>query len=204
MPTPTFDSDVYAEGQEYKDDARLVVQFFTEAVKNEAKSAEAGRAIFDEVAMVRIMTPGSRDVMVTRAGKNYPLRFPRQWERFQANQSQIADGTPLEQVPFLSVGQIAELKACNVYTLEQLANLADSVAHKFMGAQKMKQLAVAYLEAAKEAAPFTKLMDELEKRDAQIAVLQQQVAQLAAAQAQAAKPEVSRPAPPKAPVRATA
>jgi hypothetical protein len=191
MPTPTYDGAVYDDHTVHEEDKRLLVQFYNEAVKNATKSAAEGRPVFDEIPHVKIITPGSRDVMVTRATVNYQQRFPRQWDQFVRMQTQSLEGTPLEQVPFLTVGQIAELKALNVLTLEQLANLSDSVVHKFMGAQKMKQQAQNYLDAAKSAAPMTQLMAELEKRDAQIAALQQQVEALVAA---AKKPPTAEPA----------
>lgn len=188
MPTPVYDGAIYDDQSIHEDDKRLFVQFYMEPVKNAVKSAAEGRPIFDEVPMVKIITPGSRDVMVTRANAQYQQRFPRQWEAFQRNIAQTVDGTPLEQVPFLTVSQVAELKALNVLSLEQLAGLSDAVLHRFMGAQKMKQQAQTYLDAAKSAAPMTQLMAELEKRDAQIAALQQQVEQLVAAKKATAEP----------------
>jgi hypothetical protein len=182
MPTAAYDGAVYDHSNQYEDDKRLLVMFFREAVKNEVKSAEAGRPIFDEVDMIRVITPGSRDVLVTKANQHYKDRFPKHWDLYQRKQEQIGDGTPLDQVPFLTVGQIAELKALNVMTLEQLAGLADNVAHRFMGFNDMKRKAQQYLEAAKSAAPITKLNEELAKRDAEIEALKQQMAQLIAAQ----------------------
>jgi hypothetical protein len=188
MPTPVYDGTIYDDQSIHEDDKRLFVQFYMEPVKNAVKSAAEGRPIFDDVPMVKIITPGSRDVMVTRANAQYQQRFPKQWEAFQRNIAQTVDGTPLEQVPFLTVSQVAELKALNVLSLEQLAGLSDAVVHKFMGAQKMKQQAQTYLDAAKSAAPMTQLMAELEKRDAQLAALQQQVEQLVAAKKATAEP----------------
>lgn len=178
MPTPTYDGTIYDDSTVHEEDKRLFVQFYYEAVKNETKSAAEGRPIFDEVPMVKIITPGSRDVMVTKAGKNYQMRFPKQWEAFLKQGEQTVNGTPLEQVPFLTVGQIAELKALNVQTLEQLANLSDTVMHRFMGANKMKQQAQAYLLAAFDNAPLATMQAELEKRDARISALEQQIEML--------------------------
>jgi hypothetical protein len=179
MPTPTYDGSVYDTNNVYEEDKRLFVQFFHEAVKNEVRSAAEGRVIYDEVPMVKIITPGSRDVMVTKASQTYRDRFPKQWEAFiKAQDQQNISGTRLELVPFLTVGQIAELKAMNVMTLEQLANLSDTVMHRFMGAHKLRQQAKAYLMAAFEAEPITRMQAELDKRDAEIAVLKQQVAAL--------------------------
>lgn len=188
MPTPTFDSDVYTEENQYKDDGKLLVQFFMTPVKNEVKSAQEGRPIFDEKPMVRIMVPGSKDVTVQRATEQYQLRFPKQWERFQKHQEQVADGTPLDQVPFLTVGQIAELKALNVFTLEGLAGMPDSTAHRFMGFNQMRDKARAFLEAARGLAPITQLQAQLDEMKNQNQVLARQVEELtAAAKAAAAK-----------------
>jgi hypothetical protein len=180
MPTPNYDGAMFDQPQS-EDDKRLYVQFFMEAVKNETKSAAEGRPIFDEKPLIRIFTPGSRDVMVTRATPQYQARFAAQWAKFQQSQEQAVDGTPLEQVPFLTVGQVAELKAINCITLEQLAGMADSLAQKFMGSHQLRQRAKDFLEVAKSAAPMTQLRAELEERDNKISVLERQVAELVAA-----------------------
>lgn len=194
MPTPTYDGASFEDDQLYEDDKRLGVQFYYEAVQNKFKSDQEGRPIFDNVAMVRIFTPGSRDVMVTKANENYQRRFERQWERFLKNQTESQEGTPLEQVPFLTVGQIAELKAVNCFTLEQLAGMSDTLAGKMMGMSGLRQRAKALLQAAADEAPLTRMQQELEKRDNQIEVLQRQVAELVAA----SKAQASAKVPQKA------
>jgi hypothetical protein len=181
MPTAEYDGVVTSDSVQSEDDKRLFVQFYMTAVKNESKSAEEGRPIFNEVAMVKIITPGSRDVLVNKASQTYKERFPAQWDRFQRKLTPAQEGTPLEEVPFLTVGQIAELKALNVFTLEQLAGIADTHSRHFMGFNSLKQKAVAYLESAKSAAPITMLKNELEKRDAEITTLKDQVAKLMSA-----------------------
>lgn len=177
MPTPTYDGVVTSELDESAEDKRLLVQFYFEAVKNEFKSAQEGRPIFDDVPMIKIITPGSRDVMVAQANERYQTRFPRHWEAFQKKMSQVVEGTPLEQVPFLTVSQIAELKAVNCLTLEHLATMSDQNAAKFMGMNGLRQKAKDYLEAAKSAAPLTRLQAELAKRDNEIEVLKNQLAE---------------------------
>jgi hypothetical protein len=178
MPTAEYEGKVFEEDQQYEDDKRLFAQFFTEAVHDKVSSEREGRPIFREVPHIRIMTPGSRDVMVNKANETYKRRFPKQWERYQKQLEQVQDGTPLEQVPWLTVGVIAELKALNCFTLEHLAGMSDVQMSKMMGMTGYKQKAVAFLQLAKETAPFTQMQAQLEERDTQIAVLQQQVKQL--------------------------
>src|SRR5262245_10732606 len=103
MYTPEYDGVVTSESIQSEADKKLFVQFFMIAKKNEGKSALEGRPIFDEVPMVKIITPGSKDVMVNKANETYQARFPLQWERFKKRLEQSQEGTPLEEVPFLTV-----------------------------------------------------------------------------------------------------
>lgn len=181
MQTPTFDGVLFDHDNQYEQDNKLFVQFFTFAKQNNFKSEQAGRPIFDEVECVRIMTPGSRDIMVAKATMQYQMRFPKQYAAFKAGKDQPLEGTPLEEVPFLSVGQVAELKAINVRTLEQLAYMPDNLAQQVMGNFAIRQKAQALLESNKEHAPAKLLEAELAKRDKDLADLREQLAALTAA-----------------------
>ena len=149
-------------------DRKLFVVFHRGFVVNEAKSAEAGRPIHDDVDLITIRVPGQRDSVVHRVNYTHQQRFPRQWAAFKNNSEQLGSGTQLSEVPWLTPAQIADLKASNISTVEQLAEMADANAHVFMGFHGLKQRAQAYLDAAAGAAPALKLQAELEKRDAEI------------------------------------
>lgn len=190
MTTPVFDGVVYDHNNQYELDNRLFVQFFVQAVQNNFKSEQASRPIFDEVEMVRIMTPGARDVFVSKASVQYQMRFPKQYAAFKAGKELPLEGTPLEEVPFLSVSQVAELKAINVRTLEQLANMPDNLAQQIMGNFGLRQKAQNYIAIAKDQAPTMQLQGELEKRDIEIKALKEQMALLLQNQAQAKEKSV--------------
>lgn len=177
MPTPVYDGETFDQAQS-EDDKRLFIQFFMQAVKNEFESDKQGRAIFNDVAMIRIITPGSRDVMVNKASAVYQRRFSRQWEQFLKQQEQQVDGTPIEQVPFLTVSQVAELKYLNCLTLEQLAGMSDTVGSRIMGFNKMHQQAQDFLAAAKNMAPISQLRAEIAEKDNKIEVMQRQLDEL--------------------------
>jgi hypothetical protein len=181
MPTAAYDEKVFEEDQQYEDDKRLFVQFFIEPIKNETASEKAGRPIFDEVPCIRIMTPGSRDVMVQKVNESYKRRFPKQWDRFEKQQEEVVDGTPLTQVPWLTVGIIAELKAVNCHTLEQLATMSDTAMSKMMGMMGFRQKAQNFIAAAKETAPFTQMQAKIEERDNEITLLKSQLVEMQAA-----------------------
>jgi hypothetical protein len=188
MPTPVYDEPNYTD-EPNKDDEKLFVMFYPEAVQNKVKSDAEGRPIFEQRDMIRVITPGSKDILVNKATENYQRRFAKQWDRYKRNMQQTPDGTPLDQVPFLSVTQIAELRALNVMSLEGLAGMADTVAHRFMGFHEMRTKAQKYLDAAKSAAPITALQSQVDDLKSTNEVLQRQIEALMAANEAKAKKE---------------
>jgi hypothetical protein len=170
----------FEDSQQADADKKLFVIFYKDAIKNEPKSVEAGRPIFDEFDIVKIMTPGSRDTFTGLADEGYQQRFPQQWARYKAGRDAIQSGTPLNQLPWLSIGQVAEFNAVNCHTVEQLVGMPDALSQKFMGHHAVKQKALAYLEAATAAAPTHKMQAELAKRDETIAELTKAVEALVA------------------------
>src|SRR5213080_426079 len=164
---------------QFKGDENLRVNFSLYPHFNQDKSNKEGRPIYDDVEYITIMVPGQTDIIHRKAWRLDFERFPKQYAAFKNNQDQdAASGTPLRVLPWLQGSQVKELEYFNVRTIEQLANLADSVAGKFMGAQALKQRAKDFLTAAKEAAPLTAMRAELDQRDSKIEVLERQVATL--------------------------
>lgn len=171
----------FEDGQQSEADKKLLAMFYNDVVKNEAKSIEAGRPIFDNVTLIRIITPGSRDTFVGDATLEYQRRFPQQWARFKAGQDQSeGSGTPLNMLPWMQPNQVAEFKAVGCHTVEQLVGMSDAISQKFMGHHQIKQRAQEFLDLAKENAPQLRLKAELEKRDEEIKELKAAVAALTA------------------------
>lgn len=180
--TPTYHDDIYEDGNMYIHDDKLIAFFHIEAVKNQTKSDEQGRLVCDDIEHITIITPGQRDTLVTEVTDHYRRRFSKRYEAWKARQEAPAEGTPLTEVPWLTKSQIAEFNWMHVKTVEQLVNLSDAVAQKFMDFHKIKARAQRFLDAAKEAAPDLKLEAELAKRDEELAELKAQMATLIAAQ----------------------
>lgn len=182
-----FDEQYMQEQNVWAADARLFVKFYKKAVQNKSKSDEAGRPIFEERIYIKIFIPGDKNTCIdTEMNAEYERRFGERYKRWLKEQEtgQI-EGTPLEAVTWLTVSQVAEFKALNVHTVEQLAEMADGYGHNFMGIQEIKRRAKAFLEASKGEAANTKLTAELTKRDEEIAALKAQVGALVQAQAKA-------------------
>jgi hypothetical protein len=160
-------------------DAAIVALFRNGTVKNEAKSAEAGRPIFDDREECQLRYPGSKNVGVYPAtgfshwatdphsGEQvkvtYAERFQRQYRQFKEHSTQTKIGTPLTEVTFLTEARRAELRALNIYTVEALAAI-DGLELKNLGfnGRELKNQAVEYIEDAKVKAPTTQMIAELE------------------------------------------
>jgi len=168
----------------FSQDKRLHVTFYSRAVPNRFRTQEEGRPVYEQKDYIRLMVPGDRNYELdVPATDHYQQRFPDQWTRYKRGLSESMDGTPLESWPALNVAQVAELRAMNVTTVDQLAVMPDQLAQKMMGNFKLREKAQAFLEAAKGTAQASKLEAELKKRDDDIAQMREQIAVLTAASA---------------------
>lgn len=177
----------------FAQDGALAVRFKMGAIYSPAKSKAAGRAVYDDIEMIRIDVPGQADHVERPAWDGDRARFPKQYAAFKEGRDALASGTPLSVWPVLRPSQVAELAARKVHTVEQLAAMADVDASKFMGMHGIRQQARDFLEAAKGAAPMTALRAELETRDSEIAALKAQMAELVRASAERAESEGAPP-----------
>ena len=163
--------DPVAFDNRFAGDSKLYVVFHMSAVKNGFRSEQEGRPIFDDIPHCRIHIPGDKTLVIDEpVTDEYKRRFPEQWEKFQKGLTQSPEGTPLEQWPQLTTGQVHEFKALNVFTVEQLAGMSDSSAQRFMGGHDIRRKAATFLKVAKDSAEAQRLVTvnaELEGRLAQ-------------------------------------
>lgn len=193
MTLPSYEESAVMDAgtiARYAMDKKLMVNFYVRAVQNTFKSAQEGRPIFDEVEFVRIIIPGDTKTLIdTKVNAEHRARFAEMYDRFKKGLAQATSGTPLEVWPQMTVGQVAELKAMHISTVEQLADLPDALAQRIMGSHQLRQKAQAFLDAAAGDAKNSKMAAELEKRDVEIAALKGQMQQFLAAQAKSSKKE---------------
>jgi len=173
----------YEDGKQYADDDKLRVRFDVRAVKHEYESTQQGRPIFYNQEYIEIVIPGSRDVSIFPLDDHYKRRFAKAYAKWKAEGGgeQTINGTLLAELPWMTKSQIAELNYFNVQTVEQLAEMNDTNATKFMGNFKLRERAKNFLAAAAGEAPALKLQHELEQRDSQIEVLNRKIEELTAA-----------------------
>jgi len=175
-----------------------ILRFYYDSAKNEGATKHAGRAIFDTVLYVDVITPGqqasipafeveriwadqSKEVIgttdVSRRGPKYD-EFREQVEKFKAGTG-VNDlgGTPLKQWPRIDRGLAASLAALNVHTVEQLAGISDgnlqNIGH---GGRELREQAKAFLAQAVGEAPVSQLTDQVSNLTSENQRLQQALA----------------------------
>lgn len=165
------------------DDSGLVVQFYEDAVEDEAASLLAGRPVCKPREMVRIFIPGDKSTVVDEPVQDeHRGRFPRQYAQFKAEEEQVPEGTPLSEWPLLNVAQRKELKLNGFHTVEQVAQVSDQTISMAgpSGAtlDKLKAHAKAYIERAAGGQVERKLQEENRELRSEVETLKAQVAEL--------------------------
>ena len=180
--------------------SRLVVFFHKKAKKNNFRSEQEGRPIFDDVIYIKKMVPGDSLSIIDRpmyeSDKN---EFPLQWAHFQNRQSddQMVSGTPLIEWPILTTAQAEELRGLKFYTVENIANASDSQLQRIgmlagMSPHTFRDKAKLFINKAKDIAEESKREEELAnlreenakikaETDAKLAQMQDQMAAILAA-----------------------
>ena len=122
----------FAAGRQGGGRGDCVPQFYMRAVRDAARSETEGRPVFGEAAYVRVLVPGDRNSIVDRRVTEHDReRWPGRWAAFLAKRERPA-GTPIEHWPYLTVARVAELKALEILTVEQVAE-ADEAARARIG-----------------------------------------------------------------------
>lgn len=181
IPVPRPDESRYAY------DNRLYVEFYRKPMQHDAKSRDAGRAIYDEIDYIRIHTPGDKSSVIERPVTAMDAeRFAERYNKWKAGQEEAVSGTPLTAMPGMTPGKVEEYRFFKITTIEQLAEAADNLGQKFMGFQGDKARAKAFMEVAANNAPIEKMNAALQERDAtieqlnsRIDAMQQQLGKLA-------------------------
>lgn len=153
-------------------------------------SRKAGRPIFTDLEVCELHFPGDKqhkpvfpahsfagwgeDEYGNAEKITYAMKYNEQYLRFKEGRAQVADGTPLSELPFLTEGKRMELKALKIYTAEQLAALdGPNLKNLGQGGRTLKDQAQAFIETAMNSAGSVALAEEN-------TLLRQQIAELKA------------------------
>lgn len=167
----------------------LATRFFVMPVKNEEKSVQEGRPIYDDVEMVEVRVRGDRNNISHKpVDADIKRRFAQAYQAYKMDAEVLTSGTPLKEWPHAGAALVEEMKHLGFVTVEQLAEANDSVCQRVPGLAGLKQRAAAYLLLAKGAAPLEKMQAQLEEEKSKREVLEAQVAELSKLLAAKEKP----------------
>jgi len=166
------DFDV-ADFENPQDTKGVYGKFYWHPKKDEDASATEGRPIFKEVEYIEIIAAGNANNIIRRPATDMDKRrFSKTYSMFKEGDSEQLVGTPLSEVTWIGVAQIEELLYRKVRTVEQLAELNDSVCAGSPGLFDLKRKAMKYITKAQGDAPFTALAKENDELKARIAALE--------------------------------
>lgn len=170
-------------------DPHLAIRFFMKPVKDEEATRREKRPIFKDVEYIAVrwssdqkreLEAPAHDAHRMRRGsledgggwETWAESYPVQYEQFKAGKAQSLNGTPLSEAPFLTEARREELRALNILTVDALAKLDGTPLQRLgIDGRKMKDQAVAYLNAAASTALVESQSEEMEAMRQQIAEL---------------------------------
>ena|SRR5271166_471025 len=160
-------------------DNRLAVRFLLHPFIDHKRSEEEGRPIYVDSEMIEIKIPGSRDVLVRSVTEEDKLRYAKMYEHFKTTATEIINGTPLTEFPFITSADRKELEYFNVYSAEQLVGMADGYIDRMRGNMRdLIKKVKAHMENAKDTAFLTKVTQENENLKREIELVKTQMKQL--------------------------
>lgn len=183
-------------------DSVMIARFYIRAVKNNFKSKQENRPIFEDKIYCEYYPAGNTLLKMNVPSTSYhERRFMKQWMFFKSNQQgdQREIGTPLSQWTILSPSDVENLKGLKFNTIDQVAGCSDLQLQSLgmgiagMAPHVLRARAQAFLGAAqdtklpqKQAEEIEILKKEMKERDEKHAKEMAEIKAMISAQ----KPEV--------------
>lgn len=130
--------------------------FLMETVLDDAESAKQCRAVYTDLERVRINIAGDPfSAPVHPVDDFYKARFADAYEHWQRTRTRRVNGTPLKHWPPATPVQIKELEAINVFSVEDLASIADVHLGRIPDGREWRKKAEDWLRIAEKMAAET-------------------------------------------------
>lgn len=152
---------------------------------DQQKTIEAGHEVYVDAVFVKIAVPGDRDMTVLQPATDlYRKRFPQAWAAFTAREAgaETTEGLPIHMWAPITRATALTLRACNIFTVEQLAEVHDgNIDGIGTNGRELREKARAFIKQAKDSAAALSLAADKRALQDQIAALQAQITALASA-----------------------
>ena len=151
------------------------IKFLNVVRKNDEKSLDAGRDIYDEVPSISIQWPGG-DETVRALEERDKHEFPELWAAFSSGMGEVQSGMPLKEWTRITASALHELAYLGFRTVEQLAEANDDVRRRMGPLSQYIKEAQDWLEAANGAqAQVVALKESLEREQKRTERLEHQL-----------------------------
>ena len=168
-------------GAEASGDSKTFVKFFKNA--------------FDDEDYIEMRFPVDKNhVHIAKATAEEKRRFPRQWQAYEDNESQIGTDTSVDHVAWLSEADCIRLKSDQIFTLEQLAAMSPEEVPFDIGGERVQKKAIDDVQAKRKASEHDELAANNQAQADVIAKLQERLEALENAKPEARKPRGRPPA----------
>ena len=136
--------------------------FRLEPVINEKETELQGRAVYDNTEIVLLYIAGDQNSVHSQPVDQYvKRRFPEQYEHWKrTNEGRSISGTPLRMWPMATPAFIKEMESINVFSVDDLANIADVHIGKMPDGRIWRDRAAAWLANAQSTAVESKFAAE--------------------------------------------
>lgn len=174
----------------YGSDKTVMAFFSEEVIKNEYRSDQEGRPIYDSMIQIELQYPGNNTSNFKKTftvaegdkGNIWTERFPRQWAAFKSQREQVPEGRPVETWAVLDKKRVMELKGMGYHTIEQVAAMTDMNGPKMgLDWRKLRDQAIATMKPEDGAVAISKLTADNETLRNELDALKKQFENLAQA-----------------------
>lgn len=157
-------------------------RFFPGTKLNGFQSELQGREVHDDCDMVEILIPGDMRTRiereVTEADKK---RWPDHYKAYREGKKVAVQGTPLEAWSLVSPAQVRNLKANNIFTVEDLSGLSDAgIQNIGMGGLDLVRKANLWLKSAEGNSEISKVIADNRRLSTEVDDLKRQIGEIAA------------------------
>jgi len=130
------------------------------------KASRKADGTYDNVEMVEIITPGDpKATPILKVTDGVRAKYSDYYTHWKRTQQMAPVGTPLEMWPMMQPAMVTQLKAGNIFTVEQLAEISDGNLHHVPFGKTVREQARAWLGAKEKS-------DAIEQATAQTHAMQ--------------------------------